>query len=179
MARKSSRTLSTGPLGEPVYDFHFHVRNTGKTAAERVTATIVEFWYEDSSKGFVPMVEFLPVLLRYAESETVDIHPERPYYWNVGYLPSRKALQKLPMPPRFDAPGKPSGGLAFWLDLYRPPWDQVNALAKGTYGLKVILHSKNAQAESILLKVDWTGKWRSTEVNMLEQIRIEQVHSFE
>ncbi len=180
MARKSSRMLNTSsgrvPLGEPLYDFHFHLRNTGRSTAESVTATIVEFWYEDQSGDLVQLGGFLPVPLRYLKSEIVDIHPKRPYYWNVGYLPSRRALKKLPMPPRFDAPGKQSSGLAFWLDLEGAPWYQVNALASGTYGIKIMLHSKNAAAEPIYLKISWTGRWRSTEASMFKQIRIEQVH---
>ena len=177
MARLSSRSVNGKPTGLKIYDFHFLVTNVGRSPACKVVAEIVEFWYPDSSGKLVRMETFLPVYLRYHRTEQVDIHPERPYYWNIGYIPPRSVQNSLDKNSVYDAPGTSGRGLRFILDLYKPPHNQPNVLLRGSYGLKISLYSENAKPTHLHLEINWSGQWRATTEHMLGQIRIAQVKS--
>jgi hypothetical protein len=160
-----------------VYDFHFRVVNGGKTPARNVVAEIVEFWF-DKDGALARLEGFLPVYLRYHQTEYVDIHPERPYYWNIGEIPSRDIQNSWNKQALCDVPGKRGPGLRFKLDLLNAPHNQPNVLLKGTYGLKVVLYSENARPATICLRVEWSGRWRASAQAMLKQIVITRVDSF-
>jgi hypothetical protein len=78
----------------------------------------------------------------------------------------------------YGAPGKHGPGLRFKHDLHKAPHNLVNALLRGVYGIKVVLHSENAKPEQILLKITRSGKWRASVQAMFEEIVLEQVRSF-
>lgn len=178
MARLSSWSAGGKPTGMKVYDFHFLVKNVGRSPAHKAVAEIVEFWYPDSSGELVRMKEFLPVYLRYHQDEQVDIHPVRPYYWNIGNIPQRSFQKTIDKNSIYDVPGTSGRGLRFILDLHNPPHNQPNVLLRGKYGLKITLYSENARSIDLYLEINWTGQWRARTDKMLEQIRIAQVKSF-
>lgn len=177
MARLSSRSVGGRPTGTRVFDFHFLVRNLGRTPARNVVAEIVEFWY-DHDGLLVRLKEFLPVYLRYHQTEYVDIHPQRPYYWNIGSIPSREIQRGWDRRTLDDAPGKAGRGLRFALDLLNAPHNQTNVLLTGTYGIMVVLYSENAKPEVIRLRIEWSGRWRASATAMSKEIVITQVDSF-
>lgn len=154
------------------------MRNEGRSEAEKVVAVVVEFWSDDGSNRLLHREDFLPVPLRYAYTEFVDVHPNRPYYWNIGEIQSPNLQEKWKQGTFFDAPGKDGDGLRFRLDLDSRPCHQTDVLLEGKYGIKVVLYSKNSKPAEILLEIDWTGIWRSSERSMLQQIEINQVESF-
>jgi len=178
MARLSSRSKDGRPTGIDVYDFHFVLVNRGRSPALNTVAEVVEFWYENQEGRFVRHDQFLPVYLRYYDTESVDIHPHRPYYWNIGEIPSPKHQKKWRKGAVYDAPGKRGRGHRLFLDLHKPPHYQVNALLRGTYGLVTTLYSENADPVTIRLRIEWTGNWRATTAEMLNEVRIAQVGSF-
>src|SRR3990172_2042636 len=178
MARLSSRSVNGRPTRNNVYDFHFLLRNVGETPAKNVVAEIVEFWYEREAGVLIKLDQFLPVYLRYQQTESVDIHPKRPYYWNIGDIHPSEVQQTWDKATIFDAPGKRGPGQRFRLDLYGAPHNQTNALLAGEYGLKIVLYSENAKPAEIRLLIKWSGKWRATAENLLNEMVIEQVRSF-
>lgn len=185
MARRSSRSINKKPTGWCVYDFHFLVKNEGRSKAEKVAAVVVEFWSESGSGKLVKREDFLPVPLRYTSEdskdiEAVDVHPSRPYYWNIGDIYPPYAQEDWVKEVIFDDLGKEIEGQLFRLDLYKPPYNQAQALPEGTYGIKVVLYSENAKSAEILLTIRWSGNWKPEEREMLEkEIKIEKVRSFE
>jgi hypothetical protein len=185
MARRSSRSINKKPTGWRVYDFHFLVENEGRSKAEKVAAVVVEFWTDGGSGKLVKSEDFLPVPLRYTSEdgkdiEAVDVHPSRPYYWNIGDIYPPYAQEDWVKEVIFDDLGKEIEGHLFRLDLYKPPYNQAQALQKGTYGIKVVLYSENAKPAEILLTIRWSGNWTPKEREMLEKkIKIEKVQSFE
>lgn len=178
MARLSSRTVQGPGAGPAVFDFHFEVRNTGKTPATNVVAEIIEFWHEGAPGKLVKLDEFMPVYLRYLQTEFIDVHPQRPYYWNIGDIYPRRLQQTWNKGALYDAPGKRGTGLRFRLDLHSAPHNQVNVLLKGTYGLKIALYSENAKPELLYLRLTWSGRWRATLQKMLSEIVVQEVRSF-
>ena len=184
MARLSSRTSANQPTGWLVYDFHFFVENKGTSKAESVAAVVVEYWSASGSGKLIKRDDFLPVPLRYTTEddkpvEFVDVHSGRPYYWNIGDIYPEEVQAAWPKEELYNEPGKKVEGLLFKLDLYKPPYYQTRAFPKGIYGIKVVLYSENAKPAEIFLKFEWTGEWKPNEEEMFEQIKIEQVHSFE
>lgn len=183
MARRSARSDKSHPVGVPVYDFHFLVKNTGRSPARKVVSVIVEFWHEDDSGALIKKEDFLPVPLRYAHEtvnskpvpvESVDVHPDRPYYWNIGTIPSEQAQEIWwPEETLYSVRGKERRGLPFVLDLYRPPHNQVNALYEGKHRIKVVLYSENSKPAEIVLEINWTGVWKDKEEEMFVGIVIE------
>jgi hypothetical protein len=178
MARRSSRTVQGRGAGPVVFDFHFELKNTGRTPARNVVAEIVEFWHEAEPGKLVKLDEFMPVYLRYHQTEFVDVHPERPYYWNIGDIYPHRLQRTWNKGSVYDAPGKQGNGLRFRLDLYSAPHNQVNALLKGTYGLKIALYSENAKPEIIHLRLTWSGKWRASLQDMLSEIIMQEAKPF-
>ena len=178
MARLSSRSMDGQPTGEKVYDFHFLVRNSGRSPAKKVVAEIVEFWYVGMSGHLIALEEFLPVYLRYHRTEYVDVHPQRPYYWNIGQIPSRKLQNLWNKESLYDAPGTSARGLRFMLDLHSAPHNQTNVLAQGTFGIVVMLYSENAKPSKLCLRIEWSGRWSATAEQMFSEIRLKQVDSF-
>jgi hypothetical protein len=182
MARRSARSIKRGR--QPVYDFHFLLENNGRSPARKAVAEIVEFRYDDGSGKLLKLKEFMPVPLRYHLTEFVDVYPERPYYWNIGSI-FPEEVQKSREGKTFynaylyDVPGKEGDGLRFELDLWKPPHEQVNVFLEGRYGIKVVIYSENADPAEILLHTKWSGKWKSNEDKMLDQIKIKQVQSFD
>jgi hypothetical protein len=177
MARLSSRSRNGRPTGLKVYDFHFKVVNSGRSPAVKTVAEVVEFWYDNGKGAMVKLETFMPVYLRYGpDTETTDVHPERIYYWNIAEIPEPSAQtgwkKKRAV---FDPPGKRGRGPRVFLDLFKPPHNQVNSLLKGTYGLKVVLFSENAEPAEISLLISWKGKWRPATDQMLEDVDIRQV----
>jgi hypothetical protein len=177
-ARLSSRTVQGRAAGPLVYDFHFKVTNTGRTPAKNTVAEIVEFWHEAQPGKLSQLQTFMPVYLRYHQTEFVDVHPQRPYYWNIGDIYDASFQGTWTRGSLYDAPGKARRGLRFRLDLHSAPHNQVNVLLKGTYGLKIVLYSEDAKPEIIRLKITWSGKWRASLDGMLKQIVIQEVKSF-
>lgn len=183
MARRSSRTIGGRPAGWDVYDFHFLVKNEGESKAEKTAAIIVEYRKDDGSGKLVKREDFLPVPLRYTtednkDIEFVDVHPNRPYYWNIGYVYPKKQQKSWFTEYLYDEPLDEVEGLLFRLDLYRPPYYQAQVLPKGTYGIKVVIYSENAKPAEILLKIEWSGTW-AKEDQMFDEIKITQVGSFD
>lgn len=189
IARRSAISFRRRPDKFPVYDLHFLVRNTGRSPARKVVAVVVEFWHEDSGV-LIKKEDFMPVPLRYASEviasnevhsvpvEFVDVHPGRPYYWNIGRILSKGVWKKLwSKDSHFGVSGNEPVDMPFLLDLYNPPYDQVDAFPKGVYGIKVVLYLENVKPPEILLVFEWNEEWKDIENEMLEQIKIKQEKS--
>jgi hypothetical protein len=180
MSRLSSRSVDGQPIGEPFFDFHFQVLNEGRSPAKRVEAVIEELWIYDASGKPVKQREFWPVNLRYDPHTPryVDINPKRPYFWNIGNIPSANIQAGQLRDSFIDVYENASDELRFVLDTLGGPFYQANAFLPGTYGIKIALYSENASKAVLLLKIFWSGEWRDTEEEMFRQIVIEEVAAF-
>lgn len=162
---------------EPVYFFRFQVSNDGKSQARRCEAILEELWTFDASGKPRTFEKFSPVNLRYDERGTrfVDINPRRRIFWNIGHISSSSYQKRDEANLFIDLPGDQDESLRFLFDLLEYPFSQPNCLVPGKYGLKVSFYSENAGTKEIYFQIDWSGKWQSSEKDMLKELVVTKV----
>ena len=175
----SRRSISTPTSVVPSYEFHFQVKNRGKSQARQVEAVLEDIWIYDTSGKPSRIKDFVSVKLRYDNEGTrfVDINPERQILWNLGYILSSPQHPWIRNELLINAPEGEEDGLRFFLDLLERPFEQPNCFLPGIYGIKVVIYSENAKPSEVNFKIVWSGNWKETEKEMFQEIVIIKVKS--
>jgi hypothetical protein len=137
-------------------------------------AVVEEIWILHDSDRPEKVSDFYSTNLRYGGEGTrfIDLNPGRRIAWNIGHI-SAKAHQAWHEKAIFhDVTPAKKGHLRFLLDLVEYPNGQANCFPPGDYAIKIVFYSVNANRVEQWLKIQWTGQWRSSPVDMFDEIII-------
>ncbi len=150
------------------YYCHFAVVNSGQTPANDCEAVLERVWDSSNEKKNSKWEEwknFIPCNLKWsAEDPDKDferacfktIYPgERRYFCDIGRVNEKHDI--------------------FIFELSRFFLSQVNYLLRGKYKIQISVYSKNAAKVTKKFVIDWCRKWRRTQPEMQECLKIKML----
>jgi hypothetical protein len=171
---RRSRTSS----GYSIYHAQFCVENRGKSQAKSCVAVLEELWLPNSTGKLVKEKNFLPVKLEWAiyhqkedgrlfKSLLENINQDEKKYCDIGHI---RHVQDSSQQSVFYTP--PRTGQEFFLNVSPRLHAQPDCILPGTAKIKIGIYADNAPKITKNFKIEWSGKWKDNEEDMLKEIKI-------
>ncbi|GJL78181.1 MAG: hypothetical protein NPINA01_11700 [Nitrospinaceae bacterium] len=169
------QTEMRGSISFLVYYFRFTIANNGRRQADQCEVILEKIWQENEKGKLEQWENFSPVPLKWSGSgqiRNIPLQPERKVFCDIGSIQPQKYQ---PRSVYKDANECDASINKFFFEIIEAPFSQPDYLVPGKYKIELAVYSANSNKKTRIFKIDWSGKWKDDELEMLKELVIEGV----
>lgn len=153
-----------------IYFFRLRVENVGNSVAERVQVFVNSVKYKRGDSKLEPVADFVPMNLRWANSPDPSnpilfetLNPKMGKHCDFG------SVSPVSNPTQLPRPGMDPNLTTFnlWVEVF--PNNRGHCLPPSTYVIELLVAGSNVQPHTVLLDLEWNGRFREPESVMYSE----------